>query len=69
MELLGDMGYVVLASVCSKMVLVSVQGARFAPNIPLAQKSFWTYLIVHLADEAQVKAHFGLFGDRANLEA
>jgi hypothetical protein len=33
-----------------------------------AQKSFWTHLMVLLGDEAQVKAHFGPFGD-SNLDA
>jgi hypothetical protein len=51
------------------MVLVLVYGARFAPNVALAQKSFWTHPMVLLCDEAQVKAYFGLFGDSANLEA
>jgi hypothetical protein len=37
-------------------------GARFAPNIPLAQKFFCTHLIVLRGDEAQVKACFGPFG-------
>jgi hypothetical protein len=49
---------------------VSVQdGARFAPNVPSAQKSFWTHMIVLQGDEAQVDAHFGPFGDSANLGA
>jgi hypothetical protein len=30
-------------------------GARFAPNIPKAQKSFLTNLMVLLGDEAQVE--------------
>jgi hypothetical protein len=38
-------------------------------NVPLAQKSFWTHPMVLLGDEAQVQAHFGLFGDSANLDA
>jgi hypothetical protein len=58
-----------LVAVCSEMVLVSVQGARFAANLPLAQKSFWTNPMVHLIDEAQIEAHFGPFGDGFNLEA
>ena len=44
-------------------------GARFAPNVPLAQKSFWTHPFVLLGDEAQVKACFVPFGDGANLDA
>jgi hypothetical protein len=38
-------------------------------DIPLAQKSFWTHLLVPLGDEAQVEACFGPFGDSANLDA
>jgi hypothetical protein len=38
------------------------------PNVPMAQKSFWTPPMVLLGDEAEVKAHFGLFGDSAYLK-
>ena len=38
-------------------------------DVPQAQKSFWTHLMVPLGDEAQVAAHFGLFGDMANVDA
>jgi hypothetical protein len=38
------------------------------PNLPLAQKSFLTDPMVLLGGEAQMEAHFGLFGDNANLE-
>jgi hypothetical protein len=42
-----------------EIVFVPVQyryqiGARFAPNVTLAKKSFWTLLLVHLGDKAQV---------------
>jgi hypothetical protein len=30
--------------------------ARFAPNVPLAQKSFWMHPMVLLGDELQVEA-------------
>ena len=54
MELLGDMGHVE-----SHFFLfgdsVSV-GAKFATNVPLAQKSFWTHPMVVLGDEAKVKS-------------
>jgi hypothetical protein len=43
-------------------------GARFAPNIPLAQKSFWMHPMELLGDELQVEAQFSLFGDSANLD-
>jgi hypothetical protein len=38
-------------------------------NIPLAQKSFSTHLVVLLGHEAQLEARFSLFGDSANLDA
>jgi hypothetical protein len=44
-------------------------GARFAPNIPQAQESFWTHPMVLLDDEAQVEACFYPFRDSANLDA
>jgi hypothetical protein len=71
MELLGEWVMWKLVSVCLEMVLVSVQyiGARFAPNVPQARKSFGIHLMVLLDDEAQVEAHFGLFADSANLNA
>jgi hypothetical protein len=43
-------------------------GAGFAPNVPYTHKSFWTHPMVLLGYEAQVEAHFGLFGDSANLD-
>ena len=42
-------------------------GAWFALDIPLAQKMCWTHSMVPLGDEAQVEAHFGSFGDSANV--
>ena len=48
---------------------MSVIGARFAPNVPSSQKSFWAHPLVLLGDEAQVEACFGPFGDGANLDA
>jgi hypothetical protein len=33
------------------------------------RKTFWTHLIVLIDVEAQVEAHFGPFGDSANLDA
>ena len=44
-------------------------GARFVPNVPEAQKSFWPHLMVPLGDEAQVETRFGPFGHCANLDA
>jgi hypothetical protein len=37
-------------------------------NAPLAQESFWMDPMELQGDEAQVKAHFALFGDSANLD-
>jgi hypothetical protein len=41
----------------------------FAPNVPLAQKSFWMHPMILLGDEAQVEACLSPFGDSANLDA
>jgi hypothetical protein len=38
------------------------------PNLPQAQKLFWTHPMVLLGDDAQVEARFGLFGDIANFD-
>jgi hypothetical protein len=43
-------------------------GARFALNVPLAQKSFWTHPMILLGDEAQVEACLSPVGDSANLD-
>jgi hypothetical protein len=46
-----------LDSVRLEIVLILTQiGARFAPNIPQAQKSIWTHPMVVLGDKAQVEA-------------
>jgi hypothetical protein len=44
-------------------------GARFAPKVQWAWKSFQAHLIVLLGDVDQVEACFGLFGDSNNLKA
>jgi hypothetical protein len=41
----------------------------FVLNVPKAQKSSWTHLMVLLRDETQVDAWFSSFGDSANLDA
>jgi hypothetical protein len=41
----------------------------FVLNVPQALKSFWTHPMVLLGDAALVDAHFGPFGDSANLDA
>ena len=42
-------------------------GARFAPNVPKAQKSFWTHLMVLLGDVDHVESGFGMFGDGVSV--
>jgi hypothetical protein len=44
-------------------------GAWFAPNIPQAQKSFWTHTMELRGDLGHVESRFGLFVDSANLDA
>ena len=39
------------------------------PSAPQPNKPIWTHPIVLLAEEAQVEARFGLFGDSANRDA
>ena len=51
-----------------KWKLISVR-LEIVPNVLEAHKSFWTHSKVPLGDEAQVDAHFGTFGDSANLDA
>ena len=59
-----------LSSFRLEIVLVSGKmGALFTPNVPSAQKSFWTHPIVPLGDEAEVGAPLGPFGHSANLDA
>jgi hypothetical protein len=71
MELLGDVGHVEswFESVWRHCLCRCKVGARFAPNIPLANKSFWTHSVVLQGNEAQVEARFSSFGDSANLDA
>jgi hypothetical protein len=68
-ELLGDVGHLKsrfgpFVDGVSRCII----GARFAPNILLAQESFWMHPMVLLGNVAQLKACFGLFGDSANLD-
>ena len=48
-----------LTSFTLEIVLGSEQD-RCTPNVPSAQKSFWTHPLGLLGDEAQVEAHFSL---------
>jgi hypothetical protein len=51
-------------------VLVSVQiGARFAPNVPLSQKSFWTHLMELPGDVGHVESRFDPFGNSVSVGA
>jgi hypothetical protein len=70
MELLGHVGHV---ESCFGLFGDGVSrckiGAQFTPNVPQAQKSFWTHLMIRLGDETQVEACFGLYDDSDNLDA
>ena len=71
MELLGDVGHVescfgLFWRHCWCRCKI---GAWFPPNVPKAQKSFWTHTMVLLGDDAQVEARFSLFGDSAKVDA
>ena len=70
MELLGDGVMWNLVSVRLETVLVSVQDRCMvcAKRNHWLRKSFWTHPMVLLGDEAEVEAHFGPFGDSANLD-
>jgi hypothetical protein len=50
-------------------VLVSVQDrCMVCAKHTIGSGIFWTHAMVLLGDEAQVKAHFGMFRDSANLD-
>ena len=61
MDLLGDVGHVE-SRFGPFGDSVSV-GAWFAPNVPKAQKSFWTHLMILVGEVGQVESRFGPFGD------
>jgi hypothetical protein len=52
-----------------RVIFVCKIGARFAPNVPQLQKSFWMQRMVLPGDEAQIEARFGPFGYSANLDS
>jgi hypothetical protein len=59
-----------LVLVCLEIVSILTQeGARFAPNVPLAQKSFWMNLMELLSDMGRLESHFGPFGDSVSVSA
>jgi hypothetical protein len=39
------------------------------PNVPQAQKSFWTHTMELLGEVGHVESHFGLFGDCVSVSA
>jgi hypothetical protein len=43
--------------------------ARFASNVPQAQKSFCTHSMELLGDMGDVESHFGPFGDSVSIGA
>jgi hypothetical protein len=63
-ELLGDVGHFKsrfdpFVDGVSRCII----GAHFAPNILLAQESFWMHPMVRLGDVGHVESRFDLFGD------
>jgi hypothetical protein len=44
-------------------------GAQFTPNIPLAQKLFWTQLMELLGDMGDALSCFGPIGDGVSIGA
>ena len=70
MVILGNVGHVESRSVRLEMVLVLVQDwCTVCAKRTMGQISFRTHPMVLLGVEAQLQAHFGLFGDNANLDA
>jgi hypothetical protein len=43
--------------------------ARLAPNVPLAQKSFWVHPMILLGDVGLVESRFVPFGDSVSVSA
>ena len=70
MELLGDVSHVESRFVHLDTMLVLMQD-RFMVRAKRTslRNHFWMHTMVLLGDEAQVKAHFGPFGDSVNLNA
>jgi hypothetical protein len=53
----------------SFMLILVLDGAWFAPNVPRAWKSFWAQPMVLRGDVCQVEARLGPFGDSVSLGA
>ena len=59
-----------LGSVCLEILLILMQvGARFAWNIPYAQKSIWMHQMELLDDMCHMESHFGPFRDSVSFGA
>ena len=59
-----------LGSFRLEIVLVSVQDrCTVCAKHTIDSEIIWMHPMVPLGDEAQVEAHFGPFGDSANLDA
>jgi hypothetical protein len=59
-----------LASIHLEMVLCRCKiAAWFAPNVPLAQKSFWTHLMERLGNVGHGDSRFGLFENCVSVGA
>ena len=59
-----------LSSFCLEVVLVPVQDrCMVCTRRTIGSKLFWLHPMVPLGDKTQVEAHFGMFGDSANLDA
>jgi hypothetical protein len=64
MLLLGDEAQVKLVLVQSEIVVI-----LFSPNVPWAQKSFWTRPMNFLGDVGRVESCFGPFEDSISVGA
>ena len=71
MEILGDVGHVESQFVkFGDGVLCRCKiGARFAPNVPQAQKLFWTHTMELQGGVGHVGSCFGLLGDNFSVGA
>ena len=48
---------------------LDADSCMFAPNVPLARKSFWTCPMELLHDVGHVESRFDLFGDGVSVAA
>jgi hypothetical protein len=59
-----------LVSVCLEIVSVSVPDrCTVLPNVPYAQKLFWTHPMLLLGNVGHVESYFGLFVDSVYIDA